>query len=257
MKKIIHLSDLHIGYGDLGERFQCVSTNMIFEKEPAKDYVVVITGDIVERARDDYYDEAKMYMERLDEAGFTVLVVPGNHDYGTGAWGSKKFVGRFKKTFFGKTDVTYPKLDIIQGTAFIGLDSMAEELHIYDALWANGELGDAQFKRLDRMLSRKTVKDCKYRVVYLHHHPFDPLSTWHQLKDSADLKKVLSKHGNINALLYGHNHLGKKHNGKWGISRCYDAGSSTRKNDAVGDHRVIDLSQDARWDYDADFHCNY
>lgn len=256
MKKIIHLSDLHIGYGDLSERFQCISNNITYVKEPAQNYVIVITGDIVETASESNYEEARMYVKKLEDKGFTILAVPGNHDYGTGTWGSAKYVKRFKKTFFGTPNKKYPKRDIIDEIAFIGLDSMAEELHWYDKIFSNGELGDEQLKRLDRMLSTKPVRDCKYRVVYLHHHPFDPLP-FHELKDSEKLGAVLTKHANIDALLYGHNHLGKKRNGKWGIPRCYDAGSTTRKNDSVGDHRVMDLSRDARWDYDADFHCSY
>jgi 3',5'-cyclic AMP phosphodiesterase CpdA len=257
MKKIIHLSDLHIGYEDLGERFHCIMENIIFTKEPANEYVVVVTGDVVENAtRSASYQEAKMCVEKLEEAGFTVLAVPGNHDYGTGNLGSKKYVALFKETFFEKPNVKYPKLDIIEGTAFLGLDSMAEELNWYDRLFANGELGDKQLRRLDNMLNRKAVRDCEYRVVYLHHHPFDPWP-FHELKDSEELGEILKSHANIDALLYGHNHAGKKRNGKWGIPRCYDAGTTTRKEGGTGEHRVIDLSRDARFDYDGDFHCNY
>jgi 3',5'-cyclic AMP phosphodiesterase CpdA len=257
MKKIIHLSDLHVGYKDLGERFRGIIDNMIFLKEPASDYVVVITGDLVENAgRSSNYREVRTYLETLKAAGFTVLVVPGNHDYGTGDLGSKKYVDLFKKAFFGKTNVGYPKLDILDEIAFIGLDSMADELHWYDRLFANGELGPAQLARLDRMLKRKSVRSCDYRVIYLHHHPFDPRPL-HELKDSEELGRVLAKHGNVEALLYGHNHAGKKRNGKWGIPRCYDAGTTTHKQGRPGEHRVIDLSRDPRWDYDADFHGSY
>ena len=257
MKKIIHLSDLHIGYDDLGQRFHCISDNIIFEKELANNYIIVITGDLVEKATDSSsYIEAKLYIERLEQASFIVLVIPGNHDYGTGSFGSKKYISHFKENFFGDTKISYPKLDIIDNIAFIGLDSMAEELHWYDRLFAEGELGQSQLQRLDTMLSNDRVKACDKRVVYLHHHPFDP-RTFHQLKDSDRLGEILTKHGNIDALLYGHNHAGKKRNGKWGIPRCYDAGSTTRKNSSPGYHRVIDLERDARLDYDADFHCNY
>ena len=130
MKKIIHLSDLHIGYGDLGQRFYGIAEDIIFVKEPADDYIVVVTGDVVENATDSSsYREAKMYFDKLEAAGFTVLVVPGNHDYGTGNLGSKDYVPLFKTTFFGKANVTYPKLDIIDRIALLGLDSMADELH--------------------------------------------------------------------------------------------------------------------------------
>jgi 3',5'-cyclic AMP phosphodiesterase CpdA len=257
VKKIIHLSDLHIGYENLGERFQCVVRNILFEKEPASNYVIIISGDLVEKATDSAsYTEAKLYIDLLKDAGFRILVIPGNHDYGTGMLGSKQFVTRFKKTFFGNASIEYPKVDIIDDIAFIGLDSMAEELNWYDRLFAEGELGKEQLRRLDERLGHGVVRACAKRVVYLHHHPFDP-HPFHQLKDSDELGEILKAHENIDALLYGHNHMGKKRNGKWGIPRCYDAGSTTRKKDSAGYHRVIDLQRDARLDYDADFHCNY
>lgn len=51
---------------------------------------------------------------------------------------------KFKQNFHGTKDVTYPVKTIIDDIAFIGLDSMAEELHWYDRLWAEGELGKDQ-----------------------------------------------------------------------------------------------------------------
>jgi len=254
MKKIIHFSDVHLGYEDLGRRFLCIMENVIFDKQPASDYVIVITGDLVDKAFDAAnFEEMRLYVEKLRNAGFEVLVVPGNHDYGTGAFGSKPYVEHFKNVYFGEVGVRYPKLDIIDRVAFIGLDSMAEELDWYDRLFAQGELGKPQLERLDKLLGRQDVTNCVKRVVYLHHHPFDP-EFLHQLKDWAELGKILQKRGNVDALLYGHNHEGKSRHGKWGIPRCYDAGSSTRKNGDVGFHRVIDLSRDPRWDYDGNFH---
>jgi len=256
MKKIIHFSDLHIGYKNLSKKFSCIVENVIFVKEPAEEYIIVVTGDIVEKSTEPAnYSEAKMYFKKLASAGFTVLVIPGNHDYGTSNTSSKKYVPIFKDTFYENTDIQYPKLDIIDNISFIGLDSMAEELHWYDSLFAEGEIGDEQLERLDSLLKENAVKTCSYRVLYLHHHPFDPWPL-HQLKDSNSLGKVIMDNGNIDALLYGHNHAGKKRNGKWGIPRCYDAGSSTGKN-RLGRHRVINLSRDPRFDYDADFHCEH
>lgn len=254
MKKIIHLSDLHLGYPELAERFDCTIRQLIFEKEPADDYVVVITGDLVENAHQDSFDIARAPMERLRDAGFEVLAVPGNHDYGTGSAGDRKFVKRFKKAIYGDTNLIYPKLDIIEGVAFLGLDSMAEELNWHDSLFAQGELGKAQLRRLDQHLGSDDVKTCSHRVIYLHHHPFDP-RPFLELKDSAKLKKVVLKHGSVDAILYGHNHQGRACRGKWHVPRCYDDGSATRKNGAPGHHRVIDLQRDPRKDYAGDFHC--
>jgi 3',5'-cyclic AMP phosphodiesterase CpdA len=257
MKKIIHLSDLHIGYGDLGERFRRITDSIILLKQPAKGYVLVITGDIVENAFDgSQYHEAKVHIKKLKDAGYTVLVVPGNHDYGTGNLAHSKYVARFKRTFLGNAKGRYPRVNVIEGVAFIGLDSMAEEIHWYDSLFANGELGERQLGRLDKHLSKKGVRDCAYRVVYMHHHPFHPLP-FHELKDSEELGKIVEKQGNVDAILFGHNHACEERNGIWNgiwnVPRCYDAGSATHKDDGAGYHRVIDLTRDPRWDYDGDF----
>ncbi len=234
MKKIIHISDLHIGYEDFSERFSKIISNLKTQLgEQARDYVLVITGDLIDNAhnQDDFFVIQKK-LEELKQSGFEeILVVPGNHDYGTGSRGDKKFVKVFHDIFY-QDQKTFPRKNIIENVAFLGLDSMAEELNWYDEIWAEGELGNEQLQRLEANLHEDEVRSCAKRVVYLHHHPFDfrPL---HQLKDSRKLKKVLcdaiAEGISIDALLYGHNHEGKSHNGQWDIPRCYDAGSATLK----------------------------
>jgi 3',5'-cyclic AMP phosphodiesterase CpdA len=267
MKRIIHMSDLHIGFENLADRFRALISSLIFEKsDKAGEYIIIITGDLVDDAHN--ATSVKVVQNGLDslrKAGFRhILCVPGNHDYGTGNRGDRKFAERFKHAFF-TGPASYPRLDLIDGVACIGLDSMAEELNWYDDLWAQGELGERQLEALERMLSSREVRRCNKRVVYLHHHPFNwrPL---HQLKDSNDLRRVfqntIRRGVTIDALLYGHNHEGLVHNGHWGIPRCYDAGTATFKErprfvnwfpsyfsrDAT---RVIDIfNDDPRSDYE-------
>lgn len=257
VKSIIHLTDLHIGYADLADRFQTIVDNMLFSMRPASHYVVVVTGDLVDKGtRPGNYETARLALDRLRAGGFHVLVVPGNHDYGSGFTEEKRFVPLFKEVFFGDPNLVYPKLDVIGGIAFIGLDTVAEEVEWHEHLFAEGELGEPQCSRLDDLLRDTIVRGCKRHVVYMHHHPFDPRPLA-QLRDSARLGQVLMRHGNVQALLYGHNHAGKKANGKWGIARCYDGGSATRKQGSAGEHRIMDLALDPRFDYGGDFHGNY
>lgn len=253
MKKIIHLTDTHLGYKELSTRMRDIVTKIIFTKENASNYVIVHTGDIVEDATDDgAYEEAVMHFNRLKAAGFHLLVVPGNHDYGTGVLSAKKYVNKFKQTFFDDENITYPKLDLIGEIAFIGLDSMAEENNWHDSLFAEGELGEAQLDRLSLMLSHHPyVQQAEYVVIYLHHHPFHPKPFLH-LRDSKALGDIIKQH-HIDAILFGHNHDGKKWNGKWGVQRIYDAGTSTGKDGKPCPHRVIDLSKHPAFDYDAEF----
>jgi predicted MPP superfamily phosphohydrolase len=256
MKKIIHLSDLHIGYDDCAVKFRTIVDNIAFLKQPARNYIIVITGDIVDNANhEEYIEEAVGAIKQLEDYGYRVLVVPGNHDYGNGVAGKKEFVSRFKEKFFKTADISYPKLDIIGRIAFIGLDSNAEELHWHDRFFSEGELGEEQLKRLKKIISKPEVAKRK-KVIYLHHHPFD-FKLGMQLKDKKALRKVIEN--KADAILFGHYHndpvsTGKVFNGIWGIRRCYNAGSATHKNGNPGYHRVIDLSRkDPRTDYDGSF----
>lgn len=256
MKKIIHLSDLHIGHKDCEKKFEIIISNITRRMQPAKDFVVVITGDLADNANKPYQREkAALAVEKLKAQGYHVLVVPGNHDYGTGTVGNIKNVELFKERFFGSHEIQYPKLDIIDGVAFIGLDSTAGELHWHDRIFAQGELGKEQLDRLRSVLESESVSGLK-KVVYLHHHPFD-YKIGRQLKDSDDLREVIEN--KIDALLFGHYHRSKTgaakvFHGTWGISRCYNAGTATHKNDNPGFHRVIDLAYpDPQKDYDGCF----
>jgi len=234
MKRIIHLSDLHVGYDKCSDRYRTIIDKLITDKDDqSSDYIIVITGDLIDNAHHpESNDDLKAGLDKLKQAGFNhILVVPGNHDYGTGDLGDKKFVKPFQQTYYSD-DKGFPRKDIIDGIAFLGLDSIAGELNWYDAIFAEGELGSGQLARLDASLKEKDVASADKRVIYLHHHPFDfrPL---HQLKDSDKLKKVLlaamGQGISIDAILYGHNHEGKAHNGQWGIVRCYDGGTATLK----------------------------
>ncbi|MFC1568316.1 metallophosphoesterase family protein [Candidatus Margulisiibacteriota bacterium] len=240
--KIIHLSDLHIGYKMCGPRASKIVANIIKHENPGNS-IVVITGDIVEQARRDKDLAAALQLiEELSQHNFRVLLCPGNHDYGTGIMNSSKNAQNFRKLFLPEVK-TFPRSDIIRDAVFIGLDSNAEELHWYDRFFADGELGAAQLARLNNMLNDPQLKD-KTKVLYLHHHPFHSIP-FHQLKDSKKLKAVIEN--KVDILLYGHLHFGRSYNNTWGIKVVLDGGSSTGKRTAkiFGariKHRVIDLT---------------
>jgi predicted MPP superfamily phosphohydrolase len=247
---------LHVGHKDCGDKFRAIIDNITFLKQPADNYIILITGDIVDNATHaEQIKEAVDAIEQFAERGYRILVVPGNHDYGTGTMGNEKYVELFKEKYYKSREISYPKLDIIDEIAFIGLDSTAEELHWLDRALSEGELGKEQLFRLQEILNGPEVTSRK-KVVYLHHHPFD-FKFGMQLRDNDDLRKIIEN--KIDMVLFGHYHVdpssaGKIYHGKWGIKRCYNAGSSTHKNGNIGFQRVIDLSKaDPRMDYDGNF----
>jgi 3',5'-cyclic AMP phosphodiesterase CpdA len=239
MKKIIHLSDLHMGAGDsLGRPAEVVVTRLLEQfGDCASEYVVVVTGDLVQRATPcelDDYMEAKSQLDRFEDAGFDLVLAPGNHDLGTGSIGFPDMVPIFEETFYG--DVRgFPRLSRKGDIAFVILNSLAEELHWFDRWCAQGQIGKAQLDRMVTMLLSPASRACSKRVLCLHHHPFDWLPL-HRLKDGRRLEKMLcrevinAENGvSVDAILYGHNHRGRSECGECCVPRAYDAGSATLK----------------------------
>jgi 3',5'-cyclic AMP phosphodiesterase CpdA len=275
--KILHLSDLHIGGEDslldpvggdgspCTKRCETIVDNIIACCTPASNYVVVLTGDVtdggsvlVSEGIQQQYDEAARLVGRLRSSGFIVLPVPGNHDYGCmGTHPKKKYGQLFREKLLFNYQGTFPILGranapgLIDGVAFIGLDSMEAAISRDYYLGAQGKLGDPQLRRLKDSLDSDEVRNASVRVLYLHHHPFNPKPNM-ELHDAEGLKKALSD-GNVNILLFGHNHNGWKWNGWWDIARCYDAGTTTRKEGGVGYHRIMDPAENISTDYDGDF----
>ncbi len=72
MRKIIHLSDLHFGHVDEATLAPLIS----FVNESAPD-VIVVSGDLTQRARSEQFKEARAFLDALPSPQ---IVVPGNHD---------------------------------------------------------------------------------------------------------------------------------------------------------------------------------
>lgn len=263
-KKIIHLTDLHLGYED--DDINCAQTVhevkswIMANCMPRSYYVIVITGDLINNANiSSQWDLAGDFIRQLSEADasgekYEIVLVPGNHDYGTGSDADPKFVSIFKQKYFGDSSFEYPYVKIVgdgvthEKIAFIGLDSNEDELNPSDHRLADGEIGNEQLGRLEDALRRNDVKQCPYRIVFLHHHPFEsPIFKFgHWLKDKDKLKDVLKAADDegikVDALLFGHNHGGKSKHNKWGIPRIYDGGTTGGKRKPSFIRIIEDLS---------------
>lgn len=75
MAKVAHLSDVHFGAHD--PAIVAALEALLPELKPD---LVVVSGDFTQRARVAQYRLACEFLDRLEQAGLTVLGVPGNHD---------------------------------------------------------------------------------------------------------------------------------------------------------------------------------
>ncbi len=144
--------------------------------------------------------------------------------------------------------VEFPIVEVFDDITMIGLNTLDQELNWYDAIGADGELGQDQLKRLnDALLKVKT----KYCIIAMHHDPFDT-RFMHGLKDPKDFRRVLQGKS-VDAILTGHTHLGDSRNGAWGVPRFYNGGTAIGRFPAKerGPFRVFDLDtepwQDKRY----------
>ena len=250
--KIIHLSDLHIGKSDNIDKCNRITDWILENQVTHQSELLIITGDLVDDGQSWQFEQAREFILRLRESGYTVLVAPGNHDYGPdGFRESSTSQQDFCELISGIKE--YPALFNIEGQAIILLDSMAEEIRNIDVWGAQGYLGMEQLQKLDQILDELGKNpEVENVVLAMHHHPFDYLF-YHGLRDDADLKGIIARRRNgpprVNVLLFGHKHIEMRFNDPeddkeelFGIDMIYASGQSVeRKSDGKMVLPVIDL----------------
>src|SRR5690606_7054698 len=75
MTSIAHLSDIHFGAHD--PQIVAALEAWLIERQPE---LVIISGDLTQRARTRQFRQAADFIKRLRSGGVEVLAVPGNHD---------------------------------------------------------------------------------------------------------------------------------------------------------------------------------
>ncbi len=75
MRTIAHISDLHFGAHE-----DAVVAALETALGQARPDLIVVSGDLTQRARRSQFAAADAFLRRLEAAGFPLVVVPGNHD---------------------------------------------------------------------------------------------------------------------------------------------------------------------------------
>lgn len=151
--RIAHLSDPHFGTILPGVREGLLAT--LAELKPD---LVLLTGDITQRARRRQFAEAKEFTHQLQPA--KVIAVPGNHDIPLFNIFARVFnpYGGFKNLFKDQLEKDFVHGDVV----VTGLNSTNRWRHVQ---------GDFEIPRLDRRL-RESVPKAKIHIAAFH-HPMD------------------------------------------------------------------------------------
>ena len=154
MRKIVHISDLHFGAADA-----LVAERLAESIDEIRPDVVVVSGDLTQRARRSQFREARAFLDRLE---FPQLIVPGNHDVPL-----YNVVGRFANPLenyrrYITSDLEPFYLD--EELAVAGVNT-ARSLTI-----KGGRINRSQ---IEKIRSRMCEIGDKALKVVVTHHPFD------------------------------------------------------------------------------------
>ena len=190
MRTLIHLSDLHFGRVD--QALLGPLRDLIHSIAPS---VVVISGDLTQRAKPEQFEEARAFLDTLPGPQ---IVVPGNHDislYNV----FRRFVkplARYKRYITDDLDPVYVDDEI----AVVGVNT-ARSLTIKD-----GRVNKEQVARIREQL---TGLDPKLTRIVVTHHPFDLPTTFEEqdLVDRAPMAMEVFAECGVDVLLAGHMHV--------------------------------------------------
>lgn len=189
MRTIVHLSDLH--FGRINE---AVIAPIVAHVHALSPDLVVVSGDLTQRARAEQFKEARQFLDALPQPQ---IVVPGNHDVPL-----FNVVARLFSPLTKYRRYITPHLQPVfvdDQIAVIGINT-ARSLTIKD-----GRVNDRQIELARRQMA--AVDDHVVKIVVTH-HPFDlpPGPQHHDLVGQADPAMRAFAICGADVLLAGHVH---------------------------------------------------
>ncbi|MGO9853807.1 MAG: metallophosphoesterase family protein [Acidimicrobiales bacterium] len=228
MPVIVHLSDTHFG----AQREE-LAESLVIDIWDRRPDLVVVSGDLTQRARRDEFTRARAFLDGLPEP---VLTVMGNHDLPLFDV-SRRLVsptGRYRKFISPNLD---PIVDLSALVA-VGLDSMPAWR------WKAGHVSRRQADLVRDALGNSPSG--AWRVLVTH-HPVLPatlsaLRGRQQLADACD-------HASVAVLLSGHTHTASvdvvtfgTSGGRRALAVVAGTATSSRTRRTANAYNVVDLS---------------
>lgn len=195
MRTIAQISDLHFGAHE-----PATVEHLYDALVAARPDLIVVSGDLTQRARRGQFRAADAFLRRLEAAGFPLVVVPGNHDIPLYDILRRLFspLARYCRIVARGRSSTYRDAEI----AVLGLTS-AHGLTIKD-----GRLTDAQIGEISAAFADAGPDVIKLLVT---HHPLVPLpgdgeGEIEKALRGADRALAAVKAAHVHMIMAGHNH---------------------------------------------------
>lgn len=228
--KFIHLSDLHF---HRKKKENKEATKILdFIKKQYPDRYLIITGDIADDGHETQFERA---FEAFKPFKGRIFICPGNHDYGVvGNFYSQERAVRFDEMLsipleqggtFNRDNT--PVVNVVEEkndrVMLIALDTNLETDHPFD--FACGEVGEKQLSSLNTILA---TTENMVKVLFFHHHLFIHNNPFMELKDGAELMRVIFNR--VDVVLFGHKHVSKQWENTGGFNYILASDDSPGKN---------------------------
>jgi 3',5'-cyclic AMP phosphodiesterase CpdA len=187
---LAHISDLHFGTEDPG-----MAHRLVDELHALAPRLVIVSGDLTQRARRAQFRAARAYLDRLPR----FMVVPGNHDIPLYDVGRRMLspMGRYRSMISDDLDPFHLEDDL----AVLGLNTTRPKR------WKEGSISPRQVRLITEQFARASPD--AHRVLFTH-HPFIPPPPFPRMivvhGQPAALPAIHA--AGVQVLLAGHLHLG-------------------------------------------------
>jgi len=190
VKTIAHISDLHFGTD-----VPAIAAGLLADLQAHAPSLVVVSGDLTQRARRGQFRAARAYLARLPQPQ---LIVPGNHDVPLYDVARRFFapLARYRELINPDVDPVFSDDELF----VVGLNTARS------FTWQDGRIS---LEQIERLKARLAVAGTRIKVVVTH-HPFipPPGAAGVKLVGRAALALTVLDEQKIDLLLAGHLHHG-------------------------------------------------
>lgn len=190
MRSIYHISDVHFGPPHLRR----VSDGVIELVEQRRPDVVVLSGDLTQRAKPHQFRQAREFVDRIP---VPTLVVPGNHDVPLYRFWERIFTpfGAYRKHFADELEPIYRDDELL----IVGVNTA------FNWTWKDGRITLGRLLEVARIFEE--TPESVFKVVVAHHHLIPPpnFGTQRVLANAYEAIDLFSSCG-VDLILSGHLH---------------------------------------------------